>query len=402
MNALKAIESMLLARPRCSSETNARSRQPAGDLVVLAHLDQLEPHVAGQQLLVVLHVVGERRAQSPHGDHDDPHDWDTRRLWTSPSTPDRHINIHFSPEIMAGVYANFANVSHSDYEFTITFARVDHEVEEEEIPGVVVSRINLSPKFMRELIDAMQDNYSKWQTREGIKNLPEFGGGAPETTRRAQADERLRRRSARPAVGHGGADPLDRRRVGREQPREPARRVEIGDVLQRDRPLERDERLRRLGQLERELRRRGARPRARAGLPITPTAPPTSRRRQRQRRQRRAPSRASATASSSVAARASAAGRGDERGVGDPARDVAVADVGELVRDDDPHLVAAVAVEQRVEQHHALGRAEPGDVGVGGGRAAARVDRVDLADLDAGRARRARARRSASRPRAAA
>ena len=28
---------------------------------------------------------------------------------------------------------------------------------------------------MRELIDAMEDNYSKWRTREGIKNLPEFG-----------------------------------------------------------------------------------------------------------------------------------------------------------------------------------------------------------------------------------
>jgi hypothetical protein len=94
-----------------------------------------------------------------------------------PNTPERHINIHFSPDIMAGVYSNFANVSHSDYEFTLTFARVDHEVEEEEIPGVVVSRINLSAKFMRELIEAMQDNYSKWQTREGIKNLPEFGGG---------------------------------------------------------------------------------------------------------------------------------------------------------------------------------------------------------------------------------
>jgi hypothetical protein len=91
------------------------------------------------------------------------------------NTPERHINIHFSPEDMGGRYANFANVSHSDYEFTITFARVDHEVEEEEIPGVVVSRINLSPKFMRELIEAMQDNYSKYQTREGIKNLPEFG-----------------------------------------------------------------------------------------------------------------------------------------------------------------------------------------------------------------------------------
>ena len=91
-------------------------------------------------------------------------------------TPERHLNIHFSPEIMAGVYANFANVSHSDYEFTVTFARVDHEVEDEEVPGVVVSRVNLSPRFMKELIDAMSDNYSKWQTKEGIKNLPEFNG----------------------------------------------------------------------------------------------------------------------------------------------------------------------------------------------------------------------------------
>jgi hypothetical protein len=90
--------------------------------------------------------------------------------------PERHINIHTSPEIMAGVYANFANVSHSDYEFTITFARVDHEVEEEEIPGVVVSRINLAPRFMRELIDAMEDNWSKWQAKEGIRSLPEYDG----------------------------------------------------------------------------------------------------------------------------------------------------------------------------------------------------------------------------------
>jgi Protein of unknown function (DUF3467) len=91
----------------------------------------------------------------------------------------RHINIHFSPEIMAGVYANFANVSHSDYEFTVTFARVDHEVDDEEVPGVVVSRVNLSPRFMRELIDAMEDNFAKWQTREGIRNLPDTGQGSP-------------------------------------------------------------------------------------------------------------------------------------------------------------------------------------------------------------------------------
>ena len=29
---------------------------------------------------------------------------------------------------------------------------------------------------MRELIDAMEDNWSKWRTREGIKRLPETDG----------------------------------------------------------------------------------------------------------------------------------------------------------------------------------------------------------------------------------
>ena len=90
--------------------------------------------------------------------------------------PERQLNIHMDPQHLAGVYANFANITFSDYEFTLTFARIDHEVEEEEVPGVVVARVNLSPRFMQELIEAMEDNYSKWKTREGIKNLPEFDG----------------------------------------------------------------------------------------------------------------------------------------------------------------------------------------------------------------------------------
>ncbi len=94
---------------------------------------------------------------------------------------ERQININMSRKQMAGVYANFANVSHSDYEFSITFARVDHEMEEEEIQGIVVSRIALSPRFMRELIDALEDNFSKWSTKEGIKNLPEYPGEPDES-----------------------------------------------------------------------------------------------------------------------------------------------------------------------------------------------------------------------------
>jgi hypothetical protein len=153
----------------------ARGEPPLERLVV-GDFDDLKARVAAQQLDVVLGVIHERRALFAHGDDHDPHDGILRRMDENP--PERHINIHFAPEVMAGHYANFANVSHSDYEFTITYARVDHEVEEEEVPGVVVSRINLSAKFMRELIDAMEDNYSKWLARENIKNLPEFGGGA--------------------------------------------------------------------------------------------------------------------------------------------------------------------------------------------------------------------------------
>ncbi len=86
---------------------------------------------------------------------------------------ERQLNIHVEPQFLGGYYANFANVSFSDYEFTITFARIDHEVEEGDIPGVVVSRVNLSTRFMKELLDAMQDAWSKYSAREGIRNLPE-------------------------------------------------------------------------------------------------------------------------------------------------------------------------------------------------------------------------------------
>ena len=48
---------------------------------------------------------------------------------------ERQLNIHLDPEQLAGVYANFANVSFSDYEFTLTFARIDHEVDERRDPG---------------------------------------------------------------------------------------------------------------------------------------------------------------------------------------------------------------------------------------------------------------------------
>jgi hypothetical protein len=62
---------------------------------------------------------------------------------------ERQLNIHLDPE-------NLAGGGH--------------------VPGVVVARVNMSTRFMRELLDAMQDSWSKWSSREGIRNLPETPG----------------------------------------------------------------------------------------------------------------------------------------------------------------------------------------------------------------------------------
>jgi hypothetical protein len=87
--------------------------------------------------------------------------------------PERQLNLHLDPEQMAGVYANFVSVGFSDYEFTMTFARVDQETDDGDIPGVVVARVNVATPFMGVLLETMQDAHSKWSAREAIKNLPE-------------------------------------------------------------------------------------------------------------------------------------------------------------------------------------------------------------------------------------
>lgn len=90
-----------------------------------------------------------------------------------PDESERRLNIQLDPDHMAGVYANFANVTFSDYEFTLTFMRVDHEVESGDVPGIVVSRVNMSQQFTQELLAALGDAWSKYTTVKGIQSLPE-------------------------------------------------------------------------------------------------------------------------------------------------------------------------------------------------------------------------------------
>ena len=62
--------------------------------------------------------------------------------------------LFLRPEDMGGVWANFASVSHSPYEFTIDFARLDFTADRPR--GPVVARVNLSPLFVSQLLDALK------------------------------------------------------------------------------------------------------------------------------------------------------------------------------------------------------------------------------------------------------
>lgn len=97
-----------------------------------------------------------------------------------PQLGERRLNIQMPTELVGGTYSNFANVSFSQYEFTLTFMRIEHEIEEGDVPGAVVARVNVSQRFVPELIAALEDAWSKYSTREGIRNLPEAPGHSDE------------------------------------------------------------------------------------------------------------------------------------------------------------------------------------------------------------------------------
>ena len=84
------------------------------------------------------------------------------------------FTINAPPERLGGVYANFALVNHSQYEFTLDFIRRDYT--QGGATGQLVVRVNMSPLFVRQLIDALEKNWDTYaakamppEAREGPK-----------------------------------------------------------------------------------------------------------------------------------------------------------------------------------------------------------------------------------------
>ena len=66
--------------------------------------------------------------------------------------------IALQSEHMAGVWADWAQVSHSDHEFTLDFVRMDSTAPPPG-RGIVVARVAVSPLFITPLIDALNTNW---------------------------------------------------------------------------------------------------------------------------------------------------------------------------------------------------------------------------------------------------
>ena len=83
------------------------------------------------------------------------------------------LNIELTEEVAEGTYSNIAIINHSPSEFVIDFIQM--------MPGVpkakVKSRIILTPQHAKRLMNALNDNISKFQAQHGeIKDVDPTGG----------------------------------------------------------------------------------------------------------------------------------------------------------------------------------------------------------------------------------
>ncbi len=81
---------------------------------------------------------------------------------------DVKMEIQLDEETAQGVYANLAVVNHSDAEFTLDFIFVQPQTPR----AKVRSRVITSPKHVKRLILALEDNLRKYEQSFGPVALP--------------------------------------------------------------------------------------------------------------------------------------------------------------------------------------------------------------------------------------
>lgn len=90
----------------------------------------------------------------------------------APKNPDQQLHIELDDEVANGLYVNMALLNHTETEFTLDFIYV----QPQQPKARVRSRIITSPRHMKRLLMAMQDNLARYEAKFGPITLPEDGG----------------------------------------------------------------------------------------------------------------------------------------------------------------------------------------------------------------------------------
>ncbi len=85
--------------------------------------------------------------------------------------PELQLQIQLDDAIANGQYANMALVNHAETEFTLDFIYV----QPQQPRAKVLSRIITSPKHMKRLMMAMQDNLAKYEAKFGPVEVTDPG-----------------------------------------------------------------------------------------------------------------------------------------------------------------------------------------------------------------------------------
>ncbi len=80
-----------------------------------------------------------------------------------------NLQIQLDEDVAQGSYVNLALVNHNETEFTLDFIYV----QPQQPKAKVQSRIITSPKHMKRLVLAMQDNLAKYEAKFGAIELLE-------------------------------------------------------------------------------------------------------------------------------------------------------------------------------------------------------------------------------------
>jgi hypothetical protein len=85
----------------------------------------------------------------------------------------QQLQIQLDDEIAQGAYVNMAVVNHSETDFTLDLIYV----QPQQPKAKVRARIITSPKHMKQLLLAMQEQVKRYEERFGVIDVPKFPPG---------------------------------------------------------------------------------------------------------------------------------------------------------------------------------------------------------------------------------